>query len=169
MRRLARALVRALCAVLAGLTLLILLLAGGCQLYATIAGLGYARDFWDGKVAVEAVLASKRWHDPIGDPFMGIACTYAVVTFDATTADRIQAEGPGSVLDLDWRPTPAPGPGDRDENYVSSFECASETRGLGPRIEAALAEPGSWYILEHESAFLLAPSARLAAKFRYGD
>ena len=68
---------------------------------------------------------------------MGVASTYAVVTFDEEAADRIRSEGPDAIIDLQWRATPAPE--DRGGNYIDSFECADEAAGLRGKIEAALA------------------------------
>lgn len=163
-----RLIVRFMARALMGVTLLGVLAVGSCAVSNKIADVKYARSFWGDKVGVEKVIASKRWHTLFLDDWF--ACTYAVVAIDEASAARIREEGPDAVIGhLDWRPTPAPKPADRGENYIDSFECADETGGLRERVEAALGAPGSWYFLELEAAYLLAPEARLAAKFRYGD
>ena len=162
-----RALVKVTTFGLAGITLLGVLLVGSCAIYSTVDDARYARSYWGEKVVIDEVLASKRWHSLWRGEFGGLACTYAVVTFDAATAENLNAIGPDAILDLDWRPTPAPP--ERGGNFIDSFDCAGEAGGLRERVEKALAVPGSWYFLELEAAYLLSPNDRLAAKFRYGD
>ena len=60
----------------------------------------YARKFFDDKVEIVRVIASKRWLDY--DEWSG--CTYAVVEFSEASAATLRDDGPKALVRKGWLP-----------------------------------------------------------------
>jgi hypothetical protein len=145
-------------------------------IWKTIDNIRFAREFFEDKVEIVRIVASKRWHD-YSDNY--IACTYAAVEFSEATADKLRAHGPKALIGKGWLPngrerwnppwrqTP---PDSMDERRNVPFECLK----FFPKREAALISesllrPGSWYYENGEVGMFLSVEHRLAVRLRYGD
>ena len=147
----------------------------------------FARRFFDDKVEITRVVASKRWHDFSDQAF---ACMFAVVEFSASTAAKLRAEGPralngdGWLIDRrgKWNPpwVPTPNPRTRDKTFKSllnetkptlgDFHCLIEFRRTEAKlIFESLQQEGAWYFDHHFMSGLLSADRRLAAIMRFGD
>ena len=138
----------------------------------------FAREFFQDKVDIVRIVASKRWHD-FSDA--GLACTYAAVEFSEATADKLRAHGPKALVgkgwsrggqerwNVHWQPTPTQAPYiDQIDN--STWWCLQflPKRDFD-RISDSLTKPGSWYHRGSEISNVLSPDHRLAVTLRFGD
>ena len=147
-------------------------------IWKTIDNIRFAREFFDDKVEIVRIVASKRWHD-FSDNY--IACAYAAVEFSEATADKLRAHGPNALIgngwgwrrgrrekwSPPWKETP---PDSVDERRHITFECLKHF----PEREAALISesllrPGSWYYDGGRVGAFLSAEHRLAVTLRYDD
>lgn len=138
----------------------------------------FASVFFEDKVEIVRVVASKRWHDSSDQ---GIACTYAAVEFSEATADRLRAHGPKALVgkgwrrggqqrwDVRWKPTPTQAPVKiRIED--SSWWCLKFLpERERDQVMDSLSKPGSWYYQRGEISTVLTAEHRLAVTLRFGD
>lgn len=138
----------------------------------------FAREFFDDKVDIVRIVASKRWHH-LGDDW--IACGYAAVEFSEDTAATLQEAGPKALIgkgwrrggqerwDVHWQPTPV---GKWTENRPADplYACLKYfPDGDAALIKDALKTEGSWYFRGGEVATFLSAKTRIAATLRFGD
>ncbi len=133
----------------------------------------YAEFVFGGYVAFEEVRESRRWHRHGADAY---DCTYAIVSL-RTDAPVEPPELPENRRDQpwywayggDWLPTPAP-PLGRNRDAVG-FCARYFSTGTNERLEAAMAQPGSWHIIGSvgETVHIYSAPHRIAARIRYGD
>lgn len=140
----------------------------------------YARVFFDDKVEIVRVIASKRWHDSSDDTF---ACTYAAIEFSKETEAILRRDGPGALIgngwrrggqeswDVFWEPTPAFKVND-SWNWAADplYDCLDHLPDReADLIRADLEAEGSWYHRSFGIGTFLSAKHRIAAIFRYGD
>ncbi len=138
----------------------------------------FARNFFQDKVEIVRVVASKKWHDFSDDHF---ACTYAAVEFSEASADLLRAQGPRALIgrgwfdggveqwNLSWEPTPTEAPY-IDQLDTSSWWCLQFLpKREFDQISDSLTKPGSWFYRDHQVRAILSAEHRLAVTLRFGD
>lgn len=143
--------------------------------------LRFARTFFEGKVEITDVIASKRWFD-INES--GLACTYAVVEISDKSSKDLFEKGPAATFSSsttkhkkarwsnDWEPTPhKPWPSNYCREGGAPLPCCLKEFGTKEEglLLRQLLKSGSWYFENGEYAGILSPAARRAVTIRYGD
>jgi hypothetical protein len=157
------------------------------QVWKLIDNAQFAREFFEDKVEIVRVVASKRWHDFFDQAF---ACTFAVVEFSDSTAAKLRAEGPRALIGKGWLEdrrerwnppwVPTPDYRIRDKTFKSllnetkptlgDFNCLTEfQRAEATLIFESLQQEGAWYFDHHFMSGFLSADHRLAAIMRFGD
>lgn len=132
----------------------------------------YAAAVFDGVVAYDRVIASRRWHLEPAEPW---DCTFAIVQLSdaaAETPDEPSVDEVAWYLSWggDWQVTPADHPGWQNRDAIR--ECA---HNWSPEVETkllmAIAEPGSWYAHDGigDVVYVYSLKQRIAARIRLGD
>jgi len=125
----------------------------------------YANKVFANKVAYDKVLASRKWH------WQALGCTYAIVTLKK----GVSHSPPDTWLANEaWSKTPdrLTRPKHHDDRTNPVSICVTESRfssGVAARLQAAVSEPGSYFIHLGETFLLYSEPQKIAAIFRYGD
>ncbi len=147
---------------------LVLLLVFGMR---SCSRLQYAHAVFSGLVVIDDVLASRRWHPLLGEPW---DCTYAIVALTDTAPER--PPSPKQITNWkyrfggDWQPTPEPPL--HDTTRAALAFCAQYfSADVATRLRTTLTTPGSWYVRDGvgENLYIYAPKHDIAAKIRFGD
>jgi hypothetical protein len=116
-------------------------------------------------VAYDKVLASRQWH------WQTFGCTYAIVSLK----EAVSHYPPDSWLGNEtWSKTPVrlTTPIHHDDTTNPISFCAKEgslSSDVADRLQAAVRDPGSYYIHLGENLLLYSGPQKIAAVVRYGD
>ena len=131
---------------------------------------GHADRVFHGVLDYEAVLASRAWHRRGAEPW---DCTFAIVSLPANVPnDPATSTAQEWFLGFggDWSETPAQPLGDTTRDALG-FCAQYFGADVNQRLAAAMADPGSWYIISSvgETVHIYSAPQRIAARIRYGD
>lgn len=152
--------VLALLVLLVGVPLL--LLAGWLSWAHFVQSPLYAANYFDGRVEIERVLESRRWHWGSLPWNGGFGCTYAIAALPISAS----IESPDSWADM-WQETPIRIP----DGKMNILERCTYLwpKSLVERLNTAASKPGSYYIYGHNTLLLYSSGENVVAKICFGD
>ena len=139
----------------------------------------FAKNYFSAEVDVEEVIASKRWF--FTEVF---ACTFAIIKYDDTTAEKIAKHGPQSINIINtvenrthpwpkkWQPTPLPNQNDQQcgDSPIPIPCCLKNIpQKYSKIIKSEIYQSGSWFHKDNEHTEFILPKSRIMGTIRYGD
>ncbi|MEM6386485.1 MAG: hypothetical protein AAF718_09645 [Pseudomonadota bacterium] len=141
-----------------------LLFFGSYAYFAVVVNPYFANAYFQTRVPVETVLASRRWHRLGSEPW---DCTYAIVDLTADAPEFPETWGDAAR----WSETPAPPLGITTRGALEFCGSKYWSAEVQTRLARALSNPGSYFTRNGsgQDLWIYAPNNRIAAKIRYGD